>query len=294
MTDARTLTTALRGKWYRRYGLACCPAHGDRTPSLTLSDAANGRLLLHCKTGCDFRDVLGALRGMGLVEGTGTARELDAAEVARRLAAEKAYAERRERQAAAVWKEAQPIRGTLAETYLRHRRITCLLPNTLRFHPECWHPTAKRLPAMVALVEGAEGFAVHRTYLRCDGLGKAEVEPAKAMLGAVMGGAVRLAEAGGTLVVAEGIETALSLASGLLREPVTVWAALSASGMAAVKLPARPGRLTVAPDGEDHGKAMGNRLADRAAALGWQASILPAPDKRRDWNDVLCMKGAEQ
>jgi branched-chain amino acid transport system substrate-binding protein len=45
------------------------------------------------------------------------------------------------------------------------------------------------------------------------------------MLGAVAGGAVRIAEAAGGLVVAEGIETALSLASGLLGRPTTIWAA---------------------------------------------------------------------
>ena len=70
MSDARALTLALRGKWYRRYGLACCPAHGDRRPSLTLADAPDGRLFLHCKTGCDFRDVLAALRDRGCWTGT--------------------------------------------------------------------------------------------------------------------------------------------------------------------------------------------------------------------------------
>lgn len=29
MTDARTLTQSLGGKWYGRYGLACCPAHAE-------------------------------------------------------------------------------------------------------------------------------------------------------------------------------------------------------------------------------------------------------------------------
>jgi len=92
------------------------------------------------------------------------------------------------------------------------------LPAALRFHPEAWHgATARRIPALVALVNGGDGFAVHRTYLRADGSGKAAVDPPKAMLGAVAGGAVRLTDGPGPLVVAEGIETALSLACGLLR-----------------------------------------------------------------------------
>ncbi|MEI4471503.1 DUF7146 domain-containing protein [Frigidibacter sp. MR17.24] len=293
MTDAKTLTAALGGKWYRRYGLARCPAHGDRSPSLTLADAANGKLLLHCKTGCDFREVLDALRGLGLVEGSGSGPGLDPAEVARRIEAEKAEAMRKALQASAVWKEAGPICGSLGETYLRGRGITAPLPDVLRFHRDCWHPSAKRFPALVAVVEGAERFAAHRTYLRADGGGKAEVEPAKAMLGSVSGGAVRLSEDAGPLVVCEGIETGLALLSGLLRAPATVWAALSTSGMRNLTLPSRPGRLTIATDSDDSGagKAAGDALAMRADALGWQVSLLPAP-QGRDWADVLALKGA--
>ena len=113
-----------------------------------------------------------------------------------------------------AWGGAQPIGGTLAERYLRGRGIACTLPQTLRFHPACWHPSAKRLPALVAMVEGSDRFAVHRTYLAEPGR-KTEVEPAKAMLGAVAGGTVQLVECLGPLVVAEGIETGLSLLSML-------------------------------------------------------------------------------
>lgn len=290
MIDARTLTLALRGKWHGRYGLACCPAHGDRRPSLTLADAPNGRLLLSCKAGCSFMDVLSVLRDRGLVDRGDRPQPPSAAEIARRKAEDEAAAEKRERQALACWREAGPIHGTIAETYLRGRGITCPLPDTLRFHPECWHASAQRLPAMVARVDGLPRPGVHRTYLRADGSGKAEVDPPKAMLGAAMGGAVRLSEADGPLVVAEGIETALSLASGLLRGPATVWAALSAPGVVGLRLPAGSrGRLTIAPDGDQAGREAAQKLAERAYALGWAVSLLPAP-QGRDWNDILTMK----
>jgi hypothetical protein len=52
----------------------------------------------------------------------------------------------------------------MAESYLRKRGITCPLPMTLRFHPNCWHhATRQRLPAMLALVERSDSFAIHRT-----------------------------------------------------------------------------------------------------------------------------------
>jgi hypothetical protein len=293
MTEAERITRELGGKWYRRYGLACCPAHGDRRPSLTLNDASDGKLLAHCKTGCAFIDVLDALRARGIVEGAAQRPATDPAIMARKEAEARADAVKRERQALTLWREGLPIHGTLAETYLRVRGITCPLPVTLRYAPASWHPTAKRLRAMLARVDGAERFAMHRTYLAPDGRGKAAIDPPKAMLGAVAGGAVRLTDAQAPLVVAEGIETGLSLASGLLGRPATIWAALSTSGLMGLVLPPVPSRLTIATDGDDAGRKAGVALADRATALGWAVSLLPAP-QGRDWNDIFCMKGAIQ
>lgn len=294
MSDAQTLTAALNGRWHGKYGLACCPAHGDKRPSLCIANGSGGKLLLNCKTGCGFAAVLDALRGLGLVDGRSDWTPPTAAEMAQREAEERAEASRRERQALTCWREAIPIHGTIAETYLRHRGITCDLPDTLRFQPECWHgATAQRLPAMIARVDGLPRLAVHRTWLRPDGRGKAGVEPNKAMLGRTAGGAVCVCDDGGPLVVAEGIETALSLSSGLIRRPATVWAALSAPGIAALQLPTGPHRLTIAPDGDTAGREAANKLAERAAALGWTVSLLPAPEGR-DWNDILMMKGAAQ
>ena len=291
MTDASTLTMALGGRWHGRYGTAPCPVcqpeqkHGQN--ALTLADGNNGRLMLNCKkSSCAFLDILAAA---GLRSGDYTPP--DPATIAQRKAQQRADAEKRAIQAKRLWLEAQPITGTIAETYLRGRGITCELPETLRFHRACWHgPTAKRWPAMVGAVQGAGSPAVHRTYLRPDGSGKADIEPPKAMLGAVTGGAVRLADGLGPLVVTEGIETALSLVSGLLHAPATVWAALSTSGIRGLKLPQQPARLTIAPDGDEPGREAANALAERAHALGWQVSLLPAPHGQ-DWNDILTKKG---
>lgn len=290
MTDARTLTQSLGGKWYGRYGLACCPAHGDRKPSLSLADAPDGRLLLNCKTGCAFTDILDALRSRGAMTGDYRPEPLSPAEIARRKAEDEAAAIQMEKCARTCWTEAQPIVGTIVETYLRGRGITCSLPESLRFHPDCWHPSAQRVPAMVARIEGLPRLALHRTYLRPDGSGKADLDPPKAMLGAALGGALRLTEAQGPLVVAEGIETALSLASGLLGRPATIWAALSCAGIAGLHLPSRAGRLTIASDGDEAGRAAAHKLAERASAQGWTVSLLPAPEGR-DWNDILNKKG---
>ena len=279
MTDARELTLSLGGRWHGRYGAAPCPVcQPDRRKgqnALTVADGRNGRLVLDCKkSACAFLDILAAA---GLRSGDYTPPDL--ATLARREAERRAEAVKRAEQAKRLWLEAQPIAGTVAEAYLRGRGITCELPRTLRFHPDAWHgPTARRYPAMVA--------AVHRTYLRPDGSGKADIEGDKLMLGNVQGGAVRLTDGPSRLVVCEGIETGLSLASGLLDGPATVWAGLSTSGLRGLHLPPEPGRLTIACDGDTAGREAAHALAERAHALGWKVGILD-PGTGADFNDIL-------
>jgi len=288
MTDAQTLTLALGGRWHGRYGIAACPCcqperRRDQA-AMSIADGAGGRLLLRChKAGCSFADILAA-GGIG----PGEYRGPDHAEVARREAERRAEAQRKAEQARRLWREAQPLEGTAAARYLREARGIRLerLPAVLRFHPEAWHVTARRLPAMVAAVQGAGLPAVHRTWLRPDGSGKAEIEPAKAMLGATAGGAVRLTDGPGPLLVGEGIES--TLAAWVLRGDctATAWAALSTSGLRGLRLPPQPRHLCIAADGDGPGMAAAHALAERAAALGWQVSIAQPP-AGADWADVL-------
>ena len=44
---------------------ACCPAHDDKNPSLTLKKIPDGRILIHCFAGCSPNEVLTSL-GMSL------------------------------------------------------------------------------------------------------------------------------------------------------------------------------------------------------------------------------------
>lgn len=47
--------------------MACCPAHDDRSPSLSIKECDDGRLLVHCFAGCPTGDVLEAL-GLSLTD----------------------------------------------------------------------------------------------------------------------------------------------------------------------------------------------------------------------------------
>lgn len=44
------------GRW-----LAKCPAHDDRRPSLSIREADDGRVLLHCWSGCSTAEVIDAI-----------------------------------------------------------------------------------------------------------------------------------------------------------------------------------------------------------------------------------------
>jgi hypothetical protein len=139
---------------------------------------------------------------------------------------------------------------------------------------------------MIALVtRGADAtpIGVHRTFLAPDKSAKAPVEPAKMMLGACHGGAVRLAAAGDLLMVGEGIETCLAAmqASGN-----AVWAALSTSGLRTLELPPIVRKVVVLADGDDAGEA-----AACGAALRWtregRSVRIARPPRGLDFNDVL-------
>ena len=50
--------------------MARCPAHEDRSPSLSISSGRDGKVLLCCHAGCDQREVIAVLRKRGLWETT--------------------------------------------------------------------------------------------------------------------------------------------------------------------------------------------------------------------------------
>jgi len=64
---AREIAQALGGHKIAGGWLARCPAHDDRTPSLSIIDGRCGRPIFHCFAGCDWRDVSDRLAAMGLV-----------------------------------------------------------------------------------------------------------------------------------------------------------------------------------------------------------------------------------
>lgn len=44
------------GKW-----LACCPAHDDKSPSLSIKETDDGTILVHCFANCEAHEVVSAM-----------------------------------------------------------------------------------------------------------------------------------------------------------------------------------------------------------------------------------------
>lgn len=280
--------------------IARCPAHGDRTPSLSLRIAADGKLLYKCHAGCDQATVTQALRDLGV---TGGARF----EPPRQDATTSDWIAQAIRN---TWDESRRVvSGDPVDLYLRQARLLSLevIPDDLRFHPRLGfyerrgEKSVKLLesPAMVAAVRKPDGSiaALHRTYLTADGrkLSSAREEfrrrDKKIMAvspGSTQGAAIRLAALGDVLVVAEGIESALA-ASILSGYPS--WAACTSGGLAALKVPGGVKRVVIAVDADEAGeKAAGvlsARLRERKVDVVLALASSVICKKGADWADVL-------
>ena len=283
---AETIARALGGHRAGAGWTARCPAHDDRTPSLSLTDTKDGKLLVRCHAGCDQKDVIAALRGRGL---WGEGRSRAGTWAQRRKPVERepdGDDAKRTQRALAIWQSSRPSPETPVETYLSSRGLHLPPSDALRFHPAMKHPAGGFWPAMVALVtKGLDGepVAVHRTFLARDGGGKAPVDPQKMMLGPCRGGAVRLADPGEVLMVGEGIETCLA---AMQASSHPAWAALSTSGLRALDLPKDVRDVIVLADGDEAGES-----AARDCALRWKREgrrvRIARPPQGMDFNDML-------
>jgi hypothetical protein len=270
------------GRWWR----TVCPVHGSRTGrslSLALRDHVHG-IAVNCHAGCNRDDIIDELRRQGLIAGhTDDARPVpltvpsdDGANAARRIAI-----------ARRIWDAARDARRSPAVRYLAGRGITLPVPPSLRWAPSLRRPDGIYAPAMVARVNSLDGelIGVHRTWIARDAAGIWHRQD-RASLGPVGGGAVRLVPAAKTLMIAEGIETALSViqATG---QPV--WSALSTSGLIALRLPPIVRFVTILADNDANcaGERAAHKAAQRWLSEGRRVRIAMPAELDTDFADVL-------
>lgn len=272
--EGRTLVERLGGRWTPAGGMCRCPAHEDRSPSLSVRPGRS-RLLFHCFAGCSASEVLRALQALHLLDPSAAASQ----QPGPRGAATNGPA-------LAIWKESRAIGGTAAARYLALRGLHSDSPQ-LRYHPRTPHgraPMTVRRPALIAAVrDDSRLVAIHRTFIDPQGQGLAPGADARAGLGPFGRGAVRLGPPGARLGLAEGIETALS-ASALFGIPC--WATMGVERFARVALPPGIEQLLLFLD-HDPGGRRAEALAREAFAHVAHVEAHYPPRPGDDWNDVL-------
>ncbi len=189
----------------------------------------------------------------------------------------------------ALFGAAVALPGTAGADYLQARG--CALPpndGDLRFHPALRHQCGYTGPGLVALVTDTvtrEPLTLHFTWTRNDGT-KAEVDPPRTLLRGhrKKGGVIRLwpddAVTTG-LAVAEGIETALSLAHAYR----PVWACIDAGNLAALPVLAGIECLVIGTDHDEAGIKAAEACAARSEAAGVDVVAIAPRRARSDWND---------
>jgi hypothetical protein len=191
-----------------------------------------------------------------------------------------------------LWNASFIADNTIVRTYLNSRGIMGAIPADVRFLPGHKHnPSGRKYPIMIAGIKhwpSKEVMAVHRTWLLPDGRDKAPVNPKKMMLGRVLGGGIQLAEPAKTMVVAEGLETALSV---LQETGLPVWAGLSTSGMVGLALPALPlgQQIIIACDNDPAGLKAADQAAENWTKQGRDVR-LAIPPSNKDFNDLITGK----
>jgi hypothetical protein len=55
LASCRKVRATGRGTW-----IACCPAHEDKNPSMTVRELPDGMVLVHCFAGCSTESIIGA------------------------------------------------------------------------------------------------------------------------------------------------------------------------------------------------------------------------------------------
>jgi len=272
----------LRQVRQRREWSGDCPSCGYRAGLIVTEK--DGRALWWCASCRDGKAVTAAVwRALG----RGGAAALSGGGEIRRSPS----AARKSALARTLWDRALPLPDTIAERYVAARGLPGLRSPALRYLPDAPHPAGTPLPAMLAAIRNTlsgELQAVHRTFLRGDGSGKADADPQRASLGPVAGGAVMLMAPGsaGPLVIGEGIETSASAAEMI---GGAAWAAISAGNLAVLPLPPLPAcpEVVIAADPD----LPGQRDA-YTAALRWRSEgrvvRIATPDRPDlDFNDML-------
>ena len=271
--EVEEIVESLNAKQSSGGWLACCPAHDDKDPSLSIS-VQNGKLLLNCFAGCTFEEILGSL---------GIEKSIKHKHYRNTHTVD--YQKNIERMSE-VWGQTVDLADCLpVQKYLESRRILLQAvgasQHKLRAHPalKYWDTTGNdpiligEFPAMVALVQNPMGeiVSVHRTYLTNEGQ-KISGFTARKMMPpsgrrAPRQSRIELNPATEVLGVGEGIESVLAFQHlmSLKKIDVPVWSCISAEGLKHCSIPKTVSTVFIIGDNDESktGQTAAYRLKDQ-------------------------------
>jgi putative DNA primase/helicase len=290
--SAEAIANALDGRPSGEGWVACCPAHDDTTPSLSINETSAGKVLVKCFARCPQATVIAALQKLGLwATPRGRTQPMGPDGVADRRAQREASEAQHRSWAIAIANRIRPAPNTLVPVYLDSRG-GLPLPDTrdVGFIASLRHRDQARgeitsWPAMVCRMRTVEGLVmgVHRTWLTPDGLGKAPVDKPRMTLGPCAGCAIQLFEGADTLGISEGIENALAYH---VLTGIPVWAAGSTSGLRTIELPTEVRIVVIIADADPAGEKAARVAAMRLTCESRKVRIARPPDGL-DFNDLL-------
>lgn len=285
---AEIVAKALGGRKVGDGWIARCPAHCDRDPSLSVRDAKDGKILVHCHAGCQQTVLIAELRNRGLWHQTrGCLQESASAPLSSGPPDSSALNRGR---AAALWQEATLIAGTIAARYLTSRRVFPLAAEfdglVLRFHPSCPYG-GSRHPCLLALMRDLfsnEPQAIQRTALTSTGQ-----KIGRRSLGRTSSSAIKLSpdeDVASGLVIGEGLETVLSAVSMDFRP---AWALGDAGSVRNFPVFSSIECLTIIVDNDENG--IGQQAAvgcsTRWTSAGREVTRIIPNQRGHDMNNVL-------
>lgn len=268
--ELRHLVQRLGGRWSGDTAICRCPAHDDRTPSLSIRQGDRG-ILVTCHAGCDGRIVMRALAGLVPIP-----RFNASAHGAPRPRSTTAHI--------AIWQAGRAIDGTLAERYVRKVRNLWAPLADVRYHPRCpkgQGALARFAPALlVAMRKAGEVAAIQRIFLdpsnaRCTD---------KLVLGQAVGAAWTNGLPARTIGICEGFETAAAYTS---LTGIQAWATMGAKRFHQVEVPSHVETLILLADNDAEGRRARDRADDVYRRPGLTIETEWPPGRMNDWAQLL-------
>jgi len=275
LDNAEKIVAQLKGKWHGSFGLVRCPAHADSTPSLSIAQGRKGPIF-KCHAGCEFRDIMRALRAMKIEVGT---TEVDESANGARPGYSLSIVEK-------IWSAAKPLAGTLGQRHLVARGLG-MDHGRLRFSARATYGPVKNPervgPAIIVPMHHEDRLVgVLRNFL--DPADRQHFGCFKPVLCSEPRAAMQLVSAGPVLALTEGWEDAIAYTR---LHKIPAWGLPGVEWLAHTAIPDMVEELVIAFDRGKAAQSAFDKHFGRLRNAVRHVRFDPPPAPTKDWNARL-------